>query len=48
MTSIKEIRDILIKTKRRKAAGCDDLPTSLIIDGASELARPLKVDQSMP
>ena len=41
MTSIKDIRDILMKLKRKKAAGCDDIPTSLIADGANEIAGPL-------
>ena len=30
-----------MKLKRRKAAGCDDIPTSLIVDGANEIAGPL-------
>ena len=27
-----------MKLKRNKATGCDDLPTSLIVDGANEIA----------
>ena len=41
MTSIKDIKDILMKLKRKKAPGCDDIPTSLIVDGANEIAGPL-------
>ena len=41
MTSIKDIRDILTKLKRKKAAGYDDIPTSLIVDGANKIAGPL-------
>ena len=41
LTNIKDIRDILMKLKRKKAACCDDIPTSLIIDGANEIAGPL-------
>ena len=37
----KDIRDILTKLKRKKAAGYEDIPTSLIVDGANEIAGPL-------
>ena len=30
-----------MKLKRKKAPGCDDIPTSLIVDGANEIAGPL-------
>ena len=32
-----EIRDVSIKHKRNKTAGYDDIPTSLIIDGATKI-----------
>ena len=41
MTSTKDIRDILMKLKRKKASGYDDIPTSLIVDEANEIAGPL-------
>ena len=41
MASIKDIRDILTKLKRKKAAGCDDIPTSLVVDGVKEIVGPL-------
>ena len=37
----KDTKDILKKLKRGKAAGWDNILTSLIIDGASDLAGPL-------
>ena len=40
MRSIKDIRDILTKLNRKKAAGYDDIPTSFV-DGANEIAGPL-------
>ena len=38
---IKGIRDILMKLERKKGAGCDDIPTSLIVDGEKEITGPL-------
>ena len=40
-TSHKEIHEILRKLKQKKAPGYDDIPVSLIIDGAAQISGPL-------
>ena len=40
-TSCKEIYEILRKLKRKKSPGYDDIPVSLIIDGAAQISGPL-------
>ena len=40
-TSREEIHEILRKLKRKKALGYDDIPVSLIIDGAAQISGPL-------
>lgn len=44
-----EVKSILKKLKRNKASGCDEIPVSLIIDGATEIAGPLShlINRSM-
>ena len=40
-TDYNEVQNILKKLKRKKVAGSDGIPVTLIIDGASEIATPL-------